>query len=93
MPNEITGIVKRINNQTHVLRQMDRSLRPGPREIQIPVGLVRKHGLVQGASIVGLSERQKGKTRVCKVETICGLTPEAFKKREIWAKPARPACV
>ena len=61
MPNEITGIVKRVNNQTFVLRQMDRSLRPGPQEIQIPMGLVRKCGLVQGASITGQAERQKGK--------------------------------
>lgn len=86
MPNEITGIVKRINNQTHVLRQIERSLRPGPREIQIPMGLVRKHGLVQGASIVGLSERQKGKTRVSKIDSICGLTPEAFKEREVYSE-------
>ena len=85
MPNEITGIVKRVNNQTFVLRQMERSLRPGPREIQIPVNLVRKCGLVQGASIVGHSERQKGKTRVSRIDSVCGLTPEVFQKRKVYS--------
>lgn len=86
MPNEITGIVKRINNQTFVLRQMDRSLRAGPQEIQIPIQLARRCGLVQGASIVGQTERQKGKTRVSKIESICGLTPEAFQKRKTYSE-------
>ncbi len=86
MPNEITGIVKRINNQTFVLRQMERSLRPGPQEIIIPTGLVRKCGLVQGAMIVGETQRQKGKTRVSKINTICGLAPEAFQARKSYSK-------
>jgi transcription termination factor Rho len=82
MPNEITGIVKRVNNQTFVLRLMERSLRPEPREIQIPMGLVRKFGLVQGASITGQTERQKGKIRVSGIDSICGIAPEAFRKRK-----------
>jgi transcription termination factor Rho len=86
MPNEITGIVKRINNQTFVLRQMERSLRPEPQEIIIPMGLVRKLGLVQGALIAGETQRQKGKTRVSKIDTICGLTPEAFGARKSYSE-------
>jgi transcription termination factor Rho len=85
MPNEITGIVKRVNNQTFVLRQMERSLRPEPQEIIIPMGLVRKLGLVQGALIAGETQRQKGKTRVSKIDTICGLTPEAFGARKTYS--------
>lgn len=86
MPNEITGIVKRVNNQTFVLREMSRSLRPGPREIQIPTALVRKYKLVQGAGIIGEIEQQKGKNRISKINTICGLTPEDFQDREIYSE-------
>ena len=82
MSNTISGVLKRTNNQCFVVRFPDRSYRPGPQDVQVPAALARQHGLVEGASVTGTAERKKGKNRLITIDSIGGLSSEAFKKRK-----------
>ena len=82
MSNTISGVLKRTNNQCFVVRFPDRSYRPGPQDVQVPAALARQHSLVEGASVTGTAERKKGKNRLITIDSIGGLSSEAFKKRK-----------
>ncbi len=86
MSNTISGVLKRTNNQCFVVRFPDRSYRPGPQDVQVPAALARQHGLVEGASVTGTAERKKGKNRLITIDSIGGLSSEAFKKRKHYAQ-------
>ncbi|MBN1661088.1 MAG: transcription termination factor Rho, partial [Anaerolineae bacterium] len=50
-------------------------------EIRVPAQLVREHGLVEGAAVMGEARDAKGGVELISVETLCGLPPEGFKNR------------
>ena len=85
MSNTISGVVKRTNKQCFVVRFPDRSYRPGPQDVQVPAALSQRHSLVEGASVTGTAERKKGKNQLVTIDSIGGLSSEAFKKRKHYA--------
>jgi transcription termination factor Rho len=50
-------------------------------EIWVQAQLVRKYGLVEGAGVTGPVREGKPRPQLTGVETICGLSPEAFQER------------
>jgi len=81
MSEKITGILKRLNNQTFALRLPERSFRSGPREITVQAQLAREWNLVEGTCISGTMQRKNGKSRIVAIDSACGLNPEAFRSR------------
>jgi transcription termination factor Rho len=81
MSEKTTGILKRINKDQFSLRTADKSYRPSPLMASVPPDLVRRFGLVEGAMVVGQAEEKKGKRVLVSIETVGGLSPEAFRRR------------
>lgn len=81
MTDTITGILKRVNNQQFTVKTFDRSNRSGPAEIIVSPDLTRRFGLMEGASVTGQVERNKGAARLVSVDSIAGMPPENFRKR------------
>ena len=86
MSNTVSGVLKRTNKQCFVVRFPARSYRPSPQDVQVPAPLSQRHGLVEGASVTGTVERKKGKNRLVTIDSIGGLSCEAFKKRKHYAE-------
>ena len=81
MPELITGVVKKTFKGGFVLRDPVRSFRPGGRDVIVPIALVRQCGLIEGAEVCGTTRTDRNLVLLDKVETVCGLTVEQFKKR------------
>lgn len=81
MPELITGVVKKTFKGGFVLRDPARSFRPGGRDVIVPIALVRQCGLIEGAEVCGTTRTDRNLILLDKVETVCGLTVEQFKKR------------
>lgn len=82
MSDLISGVVKNCGRGRYELRDPERSFRRIGRGVEVPFGLVRKFGLIEGAMVSGFAEKNKGVTQLCRIETIGGLKPEEFKKRK-----------
>ncbi len=81
MPELITGVVKKTFKGGFVLRDPARSFRPGGRDVIVPIALVRQCGLIEGAEVCGTTRTDRNLVLLDKVESVCGLTVEQFKKR------------
>jgi transcription termination factor Rho len=68
-----------------VLRAPERSFRATPEDPRVPKALVQKYGLVAGATVRGPTKAGKGGPELADVETVCGLSPEAFGRRPAFA--------
>lgn len=86
MPDLITGVVKKTSKGGFVLRDPARSFRLTGRDVVIPYALLRKCGLVEGASVSGSTRSDRGLTLLANVESVCGLTIEQFKNRTPYQK-------
>ncbi|MBM4102624.1 MAG: transcription termination factor Rho [Planctomycetes bacterium] len=81
MPELITGVIKKNIKGNFVLRDPARSFRPGGRDVIVPAALMRQAGLVEGAEVCGTTRIDSNLVLLDKVESVCGLTVEQFKKR------------
>lgn len=81
MPDTASGVLKRMKNGTGVLRDPARSFRASPNDIQVSADLLRKHGLVEGATVAGPVEEGKRGRELVEVESVCGLSPEQYRSR------------
>jgi transcription termination factor Rho len=81
MPDIMTGILRRTKKGAGVLLDPAQSFRPGARDVWVSASLVREHGLVEGATVAGPVQRTKRGPQLAGVESVCGLSPEAFGAR------------
>lgn len=79
MANTVSGILKLMKKGSGILRDPTYSLRPGPDDVWVPAQLIRQYDLVEGVTVTGSSQSGKKGPRLVEIESICGLTPEAFK--------------
>jgi len=85
MADTITGILKSINKQQFVIRSPERSYRPGGGEVTVPPDMIRRLGLVKGAAVTAHVERKKGRLKLVSIDSVGGMKPEAFRKRQRFA--------
>ncbi len=83
--NTIAGIVKCLAKDQFVVRTAERSYRLGSTEVTVHPQMVRKFRLAEGAAITGHIERKKGRSRLVSIDTVGGMSPEAFAKRPNYA--------
>jgi transcription termination factor Rho len=80
MSDIASGILKRTKKGS-VLLDPVRPNQPGSDRISVPAQFVQEYDLIEGATVTGpVQKGQKGSLLVG-VESICGLTPEAFRER------------
>lgn len=81
MPDLITGVVKKTTKGSFILCDPARSFRSVGREVVVPAPLMHRCGLVEGADVCGTTRIDRGRALLETVESVCGLTVEAFKAR------------
>ena len=81
MPSKVSGVFKFTKKKAGVLRDPAFSFRKRPGEVLVPAALVREYHLVEGASITGVTRPGRSGPLLASVESISGLTPEAFHAR------------
>lgn len=83
MSEMASGVLASTRKGGGVLRDPKRSFRADPTDPVVPRPLMQKYGLVSGARIEGPLAKGGGRgPALADVTSICGLTPEQFKKRE-----------
>ncbi len=55
--------------------------RSGSSKVTVPLELMQEHELVVGATVAGPVQDGEGGPELAAVESVCGLTPEAFRER------------
>ncbi len=86
MPAEsISGILKRINNNQFAVRRAEQSYRAGQIEILVATKLSRQLRLAEGSAVIGTVEKAGGKPTLVAIDTLGGLSPEAFSRRPAFA--------
>ncbi|MDQ3249560.1 MAG: transcription termination factor Rho, partial [Chloroflexota bacterium] len=58
---------------------------PTPNDVSVPAKLIQSYSIVAGATLTGTVQRGRAGNELATVATICGLTPEAYKKRTPFA--------
>jgi transcription termination factor Rho len=86
MPDRTKGILKRIRGGAGTLCDPSSASLPADREPYVPAKLIRQHDLVEGACVTGTIQSSKQGLQLATVETVCGLDPEAFRKRTPFAR-------
>ena len=81
MPKTTTGILEILKQGGGFLRDPEISFQPTPDDIWVSNNLIRENGLIEGASVSGPIQAGKKGMQLASVDTVCGLTPEAFKAR------------
>ncbi len=71
------GILKRTKGGAGLLID---PARPGD-EVRVPPRLISKYRLAEGATVAGPVQFGKGRPELTSVESVCGLSPEAFQRR------------
>lgn len=79
--DRVSGILKLTSRGEGVLLDLERSLRPTGHDPLVPARLVREAGLVEGAVVSGPTRRGKAGQEIVGVDSVCGLTPQAFAAR------------
>jgi transcription termination factor Rho len=76
-----TGVLELLPRGGGFLRNPAASLRPTPHDPFVPMALIKRHGLVQGATVSGPAGRGKKGPQLSDVTEICGREPAAFAAR------------
>ena len=81
MAETISGILKSVSKGRLAVRTAQRSYRPERFEVMVQKNLVREFGLAEGVAVTGGTERRNGRKRLISVESLGGISPEAFNER------------
>lgn len=81
MSNNVSGILKLTKKGAGMLHTPAGTFDLRAGDVFVPAKLVRTHHLTEGATITGPARENRQGPALTAVESICGLTPEAFQKR------------
>ncbi len=81
MATSITGVLELLPRGGGFLRDPATSFKVAADDPFVPQNLIRDNGLVGGATVTGTTGQGKKGPALATVESICGLTPEAFRNR------------
>jgi transcription termination factor Rho len=85
MPDVANGVFKRTGKGGGLLCDPARSFRASPDDVLVPSRLVREFQLIEGAAVTGPVQKKGRKIELTAVESVCGLTPEAYQARTPFA--------
>jgi transcription termination factor Rho len=79
--NSVSGVLDVNNGRGGFLRSPERSFRADPSDVFVPQELIHRFALVTGAVVTGPAQAARQGPRLADVESVCGLTPEAYRAR------------
>ncbi|HET9251431.1 MAG TPA: transcription termination factor Rho [Candidatus Eisenbacteria bacterium] len=82
----VSGILDVLDRGGGFLRDPSRSFAPTRQDVFVPAGVISRFQLVAGALVSGTARPEKQGMRLDRVESICGLAPEAFAQRVPFTK-------
>jgi transcription termination factor Rho len=82
MAEQVSGIVQRGRSGTILVN----AIQPAQGEVAVPSRLREAYALVEGATVVGPVRDDRGARELAGVETICGISPEAYRSRTPFEK-------
>ena len=85
MAETITGILKSVAKQRLAVRTAQRSYRLDRFEVLVQKDLVSRYGLAEGAAVTGETQRQNGRARLVSIDSLGGISPDAFRQRPHFA--------
>jgi transcription termination factor Rho len=85
MSSPVSGVVEVVNGRGAFLRNPERSFQPDRSDVFVPQQTLARFGLGTGAVVRGASEPAKQGPRLVDVESICGLPPQAYRERTLFA--------
>jgi transcription termination factor Rho len=81
-----SGVLEILKGRGGFLRDPDRSFRRDRSDTFVPQKLISHFGLVTGTVVSGPTRSTKQGIQLTDVETVCGLSPDAFRERTPFAK-------
>jgi transcription termination factor Rho len=85
--SEKTGGILEVRDRSGgFLRDPERSYQPGPADVRVPQELIGGNGLVEGAYVAGDARPGDRGWVLASVDSICGLSPAAFRDRTRFEK-------
>lgn len=85
MTTTATGVLELLAKGGGFLRDAARSFQPSGDDVFVPQGLIKSHALPTGATVTGPTRQGKKGLALAEVTDVCGLAPEAFKRRTPFA--------
>ncbi|MDX1763984.1 MAG: transcription termination factor Rho [bacterium] len=86
MPEKACGILKRVGKGAGLLYDVSSRTPLASGAVQVPVALMQKYRLVEGAVVAGPVRQGKRGSELASVDSVSGLAPEAFQKRIPYTK-------
>ena len=77
----VQGILQRIPQGSGFLRDPEYGFQPGHNDVWVSTQLIRQYRLVDGAEIVGQASLGNRGWQLKSIDTVCGISPDAFKTR------------
>ena len=77
----VTGVLQVLDRRGGFLRDPSRSFVPSRQDVFVPAALIDRFRLAGGALITGTARPERQGTRLDSIESVCGLTAEAFRDR------------
>jgi transcription termination factor Rho len=81
MSSTASGVLEILNGRGGFLRNAERSFQPDGKDPFVSQQLIGRFGLSSGVVVTGPMQADKQGPRLADVESICGMTPQAFKSR------------
>ena len=86
MSSTASGVLEILNGRGGFLRNSERSFQPDGKDPFVSQQLIGRFGLSSGVVVAGPVQADKQGPRLSDVESICGMTPQAFKSRTPFAE-------
>ena len=77
----VSGILQILDRRGGFLRDPARSFAPSRQDVFVPAALIDRFRLTGGALITGTARPERQGTRLDTIDTVCGITAEAFRDR------------
>jgi transcription termination factor Rho len=77
----VTGVLQVLDRRGGFLRDPSRSFVPSRQDVFVPAALIDRFRLVSGAMVAGTARPERQGTRLDAIQTVCGVTPDAFRDR------------
>jgi transcription termination factor Rho len=81
MPEAASGILRHERPGRGGRFVLVNAVRPAVRGVLVPPSLVQRYALVEGATVTGPARESREGRELADVETICGITPDAYRTR------------
>ena len=81
MAEMVQGLLQRARKGGYYIRPADKP----SREVSVPPAMISRFGLVRGAQVEGQSRAGQRGLELATLESVCGMSPDAFKARTPFA--------